>query len=379
MIGLYNYVLYSGDIAFLSTHWEGYKLAMKFVLGQLDSRTGLVDISHYAEDWGRFDSGGYLASAQMLAYRTLITGATLASWLGDETGLEATWHQTAAKLKDAVNEKLWDEEVGAFKDNYGDFDRGLHSQDGNSLALVSGLVNGTEDQGQAISSWLTKNWTPIGPESPELPGEVSPFITSFEIQAHLLARHPDRALEVIRTSWGWYLGNENGTQSTMIEGYLIDGTFGYRHNAGYQEDYSYTSHAHGWSTGPVTALTEHVLGLGVTGLAGETCVFAPQLGDLKAVQGGFTTSLGKYSAKLSLDSRSGCVLTELEVPRSVVTEVVLPSDGCRSKNINKPSSAPVLVNGEEVASDEIRVVDGPAGTTLLSVKLTDGGKYIIEY
>jgi hypothetical protein len=374
MIGLYNYVLYSGDVEFLRDYWERHILAMNFVLAQIDPNVVLIDITNYPNDWGRFNSNGYLTSAQMLAYHTMTTGATLASWVGDTTGLNGTWLQTAAALKESVNEKLWDVGVGAFKDNYGAYDTGLHSQDGNSLALVSGLVNGADDQAQAISSWLTTHWTPIGPESPELPGEVSPFISSFEIQAHLLARQPQRALNLIRTSWGWYLENENGTQSTMIEGYLTDGTFGYRHDAGYGEVYSYTSHAHGWSTGPVTALTEHILGLSVTGLAGETCLFAPQLGDLTDVQGGFVTSLGKYRAELHLNVTDGCVLIEVEVPKEATMEIMWPPSGCKGDN----ESSPILVNGEKAGMDMVDVVDGPRGMKLYSMELP-GGKYTIEY
>jgi hypothetical protein len=373
MIGLYNYVLYSGDLDFLQGYWEGYNLAMNFVLSQIDPSIGLMDITKYPSDWGRFNSNGYLASAQMLAYRTLATGAVLATWMGDTTGLQATWLRAAANLKDSINEKLWDAEVGAFKDNYGKLDTGLHPQDGNSLAIVLDVVNGTEDQGQAISSWLTKNWMSIGPESPELPGEVSPFITSFEIQAHLLARQPKRALDLIRTSWGWYLNNENGTQSTMVEGYLTDGTFGYRHDAGYEEDTSYTSHAHGWSTGPVTALTQHIVGLSVTGLAGELCLFAPQLGDLTDVQGGFVTSLGKYFARLNLDPTRGCVYVDVSIPPRAVMELVWPSTACK-RNV----SSPILVNGEEVEMDRIGIIDGPGTTVLYSMTLP-GGRHTFEY
>ncbi|KAI1826693.1 glycoside hydrolase family 78 protein [Xylaria intraflava] len=373
MIGLYNYVLYSGDIELLSTYWAKYILAMNFVLAQIDSQVGLVDITRYSSDWGRFNSTGYLASAQMIAYHTLVTGATLATWMDDTTGLDESWLQTAASLRDSINKQLWDADVGAFKDNYGVYDAGLHPQDGNSLAILFGVVDGTGPKGQAISSWLTSNWRTIGPESPELPGEVSPFITSFEIQAHLLARQPQRALDVIRRSWGWYLSNENGTQSTVIEGYLTDGTFGYRHNAGYEEDYSYTSHSHGWSTGPVTALTEQVLGLSVTGLSGELCRFAPQPGDLTHVQGGFVTNLGQYQAKLSHDVRTGCIVAEVEVPKGVTKEIIWPPSSCRSN-----ASSPILVDGGEVDMDGIDIEGGPGDTVLYSLKL-DGGKHTIEF
>ncbi|KAK5626266.1 hypothetical protein RRF57_001981 [Xylaria bambusicola] len=373
MIGLYNYALFSGDVEFVKMQWERHILAMNLILAQVDLVVGLVNISFYPNDWGRFKSYGYLASAQMLAYHTLTTGATLAKWVGDTTGLNRLWLHVAARLKETINIKLWDAKIGAFKDNYGSYDTGLYPQDGNSLAILLGVVKGTEKQGQAISSWLTANWRAIGPESPELPGEVSPFITSFEIQAHLLARQPQRALDLIRTSWGWYLNNENGTQSTMIEGYLIDGTFGYRHDAGYEEVYSYTSHAHGWSTGPVTALTEHTLGLSVTGLGGQAIRFAPQLGDLKDVQGGFVTKFGKCHAKLRLNETTDCILAELEVPKEAITEVILLPGKCRPGR-----SSPIQLNGREVEMGKLNVLEGPGNAKLYSMTLP-GGKHTFEY
>ena len=372
MIGLYNYALFTGDVEFVKAQWKRHVFAMNLIIAQIDPIVGLLDIKSYPNDWGRFNSNGYLASAQMLAYHTLTTGATLANWVGETAGLDRTWLHIAARLRETINKKLWDEKVGAFKDNYGHYDTGLHPQDGNSLAILLGVVKGTGKQGQAISSWLTTSWRAIGPESPELPGEVSPFITSFEIQAHLLARQPQRALDLIRTSWGWYLNNENGTQSTMIEGYLTDGTFGYRHDAGYEEVYSYTSHAHGWSTGPVTALTEYALGLSVTGLGGREIRFAPQLGDLKDVQGGFVTGFGKYRAKLLLNETTGCILAELEVPNEVTTEVVLLPGKC------KTGPSRVMVNGREREIGELDVADGQEDTKTYSMILP-GGTHTLEY
>lgn len=245
MIGTYNYVLYSGDLDFIREIWAKYLAAMDFVANQLDSSLGLLNITGYTEDWGRFYTDSTSASAQMLYYRTLVTGSALATWLGDTTGVNSTWLDSASQLQSAINARLWDETSGAFDNSVESRDNntGLHPQDGNALAVLFGVVNATSDQGKDISTSLTQNWTPIGAESPELPGEVSPFISSFEIQAHLLAGQTQRALDLIRTSWGWYLNNENGTQSTMVEGYLVDGSFGYRHDAGYQEDYSYTSHS----------------------------------------------------------------------------------------------------------------------------------------
>jgi hypothetical protein len=112
------------------------------------------------------------------------------------------------------------------------------------MALYFNVANETFKD--SISEQLTTNWIDIGSVAPELPGNLVGFGQSFEIKGHLAAQQTTRALDLIRRAWGWYLNNPNGTESTCIEGYLADGSFGYRATTGYQNDSSYTSHAHGW-------------------------------------------------------------------------------------------------------------------------------------
>lgn len=171
----------------------------------------------------------------------------------------------------------------------------LHPQDGNSLALYYGLA--VSPHCASISSHLTKNWTPIGALCPELPNNICPFIESMEVKGHLAINQTERALKLMRLSWGWYLNNPDGTGSTCVEGYLADGTWyvsyllmqskvnlcaklttarrGYRAASGYGGDYSYTSHAHGWSTGPTHALSTFVVGLQLLSPGGKNvCSFS---------------------------------------------------------------------------------------------------------
>lgn len=221
----------------------------------------------------------------------------------------------------AINKYCWDEAYGAFKDNA--TETNLHPQDANSMALLFGVVD--PYRAASISKRLTENWTSIGAVAPELPNNISPFISSFEIQGHLATGHTARALELIRRSWGWYLTNPNGTQSTVIEGYLQDGTFGYRSNRGYYHDASYVSHSHGWSSGPTSALTNYIVGISVTAPLGETWKIAPQFGDLRSAQAGFTTALGKFQASW-VRWRNGYIL-EFEVPEGTSGELTLPFVG----------------------------------------------------
>ena len=190
------------------------------------------------------------------------------------------------------------------------------------MSVLFNVVD-SSSKAQNISSNLLKNWTPIGAETPELPGNISPFISGFEIQAHFSIGQADRALDLIRRSWGWYINNPNGTESTVMEGYLINGTFGYRSTRGYDFDFSYPSHSHGWSSGPTSALTEYIVGLSVTSPAGATWKLSPQFGDLSSAQGGFSTSLGKYQASWQLEGK-GYTL-EYNTPPGTSGVVILPS------------------------------------------------------
>jgi len=103
-------------------------------------------------------------------------------------------------------------------------------------------------------------------------------------------------LDLLRRTWGWIINNPNSTESTLIEGYTSDGSFGYRSYRGYGYDSSYASHSHGWSAGPTSALTNYILGLDVTQPSGAAWTLAPHLGNLTSVEGGFTTSLGRFKA-----------------------------------------------------------------------------------
>jgi len=188
------------------------------------------------------------------------------------------------------------------------------------MSLVFSVANSSYIP--SISQAPTTNWISIGSVAPELPNNLVGFVQSFEIKAHLAANQATRALDLIRRAWGWYLKNPYGTQSTCIEGYLSDGTFGYRSAYGYDNDYSYTSHAHGWSTGPTDALTSYIVGLTLTAPGGSEWQFAPQFGDLTHAEAGFTTPLGKFSASWTL-VKSGYEVAWV-TPAGTVGKLILP-------------------------------------------------------
>lgn len=322
MIGSYNYVLFTNDTAFLDQNWAKYEFAMEYIYAKVLQPLGLLNVTGL-RDWARQATGGNSSEPNMILYRTLITGSDLATWAGNSTAA-SLYTSRAATLAPNIIAHLYDTTYGAFADNT---TTTLHPQDANSMALLFGVVANTSRTAQSISARLTDNWRALGAEAPELPNNISPFISSFEIQAHLTIGQTDRALELIRRSWGWYLNNANGTGSTVIEGYLTNGSFAYRNYRGYDYDAAYVSHSHGWSSGPTSALTNFVLGLSVTGRVGSTWRLAPQFGDLTSVQGGFTTKLGGFRAGWNVTDGGKGYTMSWSVPVGTTGTVVLPGLG----------------------------------------------------
>ncbi|KAF4267549.1 hypothetical protein KXV68_002757 [Aspergillus fumigatus] len=357
MIGTYNYVLFSNDTDFLLTNWEKYQAAMDFIYGKVDEKSGLLIVTG-TRDWARWQQGYNNSEAQMILYHTLKTGAQLAEWAESTHSLSHTWNTRAENLKTAINQYCWDDAYGAFNDNA--TATSLHPQDANSMALLFGIVN--ETRAASISERLTDNWTPIGAVAPELPKNISPFISSFEIQGHFAAGQPTRALELIRRSWGWYLNNPNGTESTVIEGYLANGTFGYRSSRGYSYDASYVSHAHGWSAGPTSALTNYIVGLSITSRGGLTWKIEPQFGDLKSAEAGFTTLLGKYKASWKRNPK-GYTL-QFSVPQGTRGTLTLPY----VTSLKKPS---ITIDGHDIKRGLIYENE------TVTITMTGGGSHYV--
>ena len=103
-------------------------------------------------------------------------------------------------------------------------------------------------------NWAARTGPTRGPEFTRGTGSalISTFAGSMELMAHFEAGADQRGLDLIRTMWGFMLKAPKGTASTFWEGFNPDGSFAY--------DGSYTSLAHGWGTGPTSALTFYVLG-----------------------------------------------------------------------------------------------------------------------
>ncbi|KIY62492.1 glycoside hydrolase family 78 protein [Cylindrobasidium torrendii FP15055 ss-10] len=328
LIGTHNYYLYSGDTDWLENVWENYTHAVAFLERKADS-SGLMNVTGL-RDWARLGGGGHNAEGNALLYGVLTTASDLASYL-DKGDLASSWAKNATALKARFNEEFWVEETGMYRDNA---TTTLSPQDANSLAVIYNLTI-NDDQKNRISEGLTVNWNDLGSVAPELPDTISPFIGGFELQAHFESGNDARALDLLHREWGYMLYTNLSVQSTLLEGYTANGSLGYRSYRGYNYDAAYTSHAHGWSAGPTSALTFYVLGLKVTSPKGATWDLNPHInGGLPAAEGGFETGLGWFGVNWTLGADS--FELELDTPEGTEGVFHLPLDG------------PLSVDGQEV-------------------------------
>ena len=216
--------------------------------------------------------GGENIAANSLLFKALSCGSALANVMKNPTQ-GASWSSLAVSVQKAANSILWDDVKGAFKDNQNSV---MYPQDGNSLAVWYGLVQ-PANRSARVSEYLSGNWGPYGSATPEWNRDVGTFPGSLEVLAHMAAGQTTRALALIRLQWGYMLNNPNSTQSTFWEGYHHDGTFAYQG--------TYMSNAHGWATGPVSALSGYVVGMAQTSVVGRAWAVIPQTGDLTSAQG----------------------------------------------------------------------------------------------
>lgn len=265
----------------------------------------------------------------------------LANTLND-TASATAWAAYAADIKSAANALLWDDTASLFLDNE---TTTLHPQDGNAWAVLSNLTL-TPAQSTAITSALRARWGPYGAPAPEAggagPGTISPFVGYFELLAHFAAGDAASAHDLARLQWGFMLDDPRMTNSTFIEGYAADGSLNY---APYSND-ARVSHAHGWSTGPTSALTMYTAGLRIAGAGGRAWVVAPRLGGLGAVEAGYVAPLGAFSVSVQGDRASG-VITALTftTPEGTVGEVSLGS-GVEGSLHSEGGEVVELVGGE---------------------------------
>ncbi|KAH7374176.1 Six-hairpin glycosidase-like protein [Cadophora sp. MPI-SDFR-AT-0126] len=341
--GFAEYILLSGDTAFGNQYWDQIVRSVHATYAYVDFTTGLFNGTKGA-DWGRIGQGGENTALNALYYHVLNLLARVSKSIATDSEEVSKWLSMAAKIKYSVNNLLYDEQAGLFFDNTTTAGRYIYPQDGNVAAIRFNLTL-SSSQAANIAKNLSKRLTKFGAPAPELPGAISPFMGSLEVDAQFLATPGDasRALALIRTQWRYMM--QAFSNSTFIEGYGSDGSLTYPF---YPGGSTFISHAHAWSTGPTYSLMNRLVGLIVNPLeinsADGAWVFRPCVrgSGVSFANGGFKTFMGSWSAGWKVEGRR--LSGSIKVPSGLSGTLYIPVSNGRSS---------VKVDGSKVKTTKL--------------------------
>jgi alpha-L-rhamnosidase len=256
-----DYYLHTGDQAFVQQEWPVVEKDLAYVRGHTNAQHLVVtDISN-GDNWAVAPLAGTVAEYNMLYYRALQAGARLARAAGHDD-LAAGYDAEAEVVRDSVNATLFNAATGLYKIT--DTNSTGVAQDANTFAVLFDVASPSQsttvlknmgaalktsngplafDPNSGVNNFLGQ---PIGGKL------ISPFMSGFEVYAHFKVGDAAGALALIRTVWGHMRQGSPYYSGATWESLAPDGTP--TSGAG-------TSLAHGWGSGPTSALSKYVLGV----------------------------------------------------------------------------------------------------------------------
>jgi alpha-L-rhamnosidase len=202
-------------------------------------------------------------------------------------------------------------------------------QDANSLAVLYGVAPAAKASSILKTIDMALN-TVNGPLSQPGSSLISPFMTGYDVLAHFEAGDAEGALGLIRAVWSHMLPDTPFYSGCTFEALQPDGT---PPNAG-------ASLAHGWGSGPTSALSKYVLGVRPVSPGYKTWLVEPQPGDLTWAKGCVPTPYGPIEVRWEKEGNE--FVLRVEVPDGTLGSVGVPVSG-------SPDS--LIVNGQKVKSE----------------------------
>ena len=232
-----------GDEAFLRRMWRQAVSLMELLLSQRDGDGFLRGRPGDWEfvDWADFDREGPLCAEQMLLAAALDAMARRAP----DQAEAVRYAEMKQALMEAVEQRFWDEEQGAYVDSFVSGRRHV-TRHAAILAIVFDLVEGPRKQLLAERVLL----------NPEVPAITTPYFRFFELDALCRLGHLREVLAEIQAYWGGMLR-------------LGAATFWEEYNPALPPEAQYAMYGdpygkslcHAWAASPIYLLARYFIGL----------------------------------------------------------------------------------------------------------------------
>jgi hypothetical protein len=318
---LLDYYLHQGDKAFLSRQHAKIISLLEYLQTDFDNNN-LFNNPHKIWDycdWSPdFIIDGPLSRATTDLY--IILGVRQAIYLldqlGDKTNSER-FTQWEGQLIQAARSNLYNAQIGSFSGRLQE----------NVMAILSDAA--TQEQDSIIYSRIIKPGSPawIVPKGTSLADNevMSPYYGYFVLSAMDKLHKYQDALDLLRNYWGNMLSRGTSALWEMFDPswprdfkWVIDRL-------------NYVSLSHGWSSGPTSFLTEHILGVHPTSAGYDDVNIQPNMCDLKWVEGNIPTPHGIIYVKAFRQKRS--LTVKVKLPAGMRAHITLPGT---SRDVNRP-------------------------------------------
>lgn len=282
---IYDYYLYTADIAFLREMWPRMVTLMDYVEGRLNE-DGMAE--GQADDWIFVDwvdfpmhKRGTLCFEQILLMKAMETMAVCSKLLNIKTD----YRVKSESLRNKIKQTFWSYEQKAY---YHAIEDGKINKQitkfSNMFAILYGLAYEEERHEIMQSVMLNPVIDPI----------TTPYMRFYELETLCIDGLQEQVLHEMKAYWGGML-REGAT--SFWEKYNPEEK-GTQHLAMYGRPYG-KSLCHAWGASPIYLIGKYFLGVRPTKPGYEEYEVHPTLGGLKWMEGDVPTPFGKIHVKMN--------------------------------------------------------------------------------
>ena len=282
---IYDYYLYTADIAFVREMWPRMVTLMDYVEGRLNE-DGMAE--GQADDWIFVDwvdfpmhKRGTLCFEQILLMKAMETMAVCSKLLNIKTD----YRVKSESLRNKIKQTFWSYEQKAY---YHAIEDGKINKQitkfSNMFAILYGLAYEEERHEIMQSVMLNPVIDPI----------TTPYMRFYELETLCIDGLQEQVLHEMKAYWGGML-REGAT--SFWEKYNPEEK-GAQHLAMYGRPYG-KSLCHAWGASPIYLIGKYFLGVRPTKPGYEEYEVHPALGGLKWMEGNVPTPFGKIHVKMN--------------------------------------------------------------------------------
>ena len=301
LISIWDYYFFTGDKSFVESMYPDMISTLKFIESRLDDDK--MYKTRYGDwvfiDWAQFDrKEGPLCAEQMLLCHAYSAMASCAGLLSDEETAEHCVER-AEYMKERINALYWDEEKGAFVDDYTSGRRNV-TRHANIFALLFELTSKERQESIIRNVIYNKEIAPI----------TTPYFEFYELDAMCKIGDFEYVTNMLYSYWGGMI--ELGATTIWEE--FDPRMKGTEHYAMYGEKYG-KSLCHAWGASPIYLLGKYALGVRPTSAGYVTFDVVPNLmcfnnfnGKVPVLDGYVSVKMDKKEVTVTTDRDGGTLV-----------------------------------------------------------------------